>query len=201
VTNARRVTLGESTLLVVVDMQRLFIDPPDWRVPDLPSILPNVLALVRHRPACAIFTRFVPPVSEAEEQGTWRRFYRRWPMVTLQHMPREMVDLVAPLGELVPPGELADKTTYSSFESAAFQQILERRRPDALIFSGVETDSCVLASVLAAIDRGLHAIVVTDAVASASHAAHTAVLTSILPRLDQQVELTTTAAVLAAWAR
>lgn len=192
-------SLGQRPLLVIIDMQRLFIDPPDWRVPKLPAILPNVLSLCRHRPASTVFTRFVPPVRAEDEQGDWRRFYHRWPMVTLQHLPRDMIELVPPLGELTPPGQIVDKTTYSSFESAAFRRIVEERRADTLVFAGVETDSCVLASVLAAIDRGLHAIVVSDAVASASDAAHASVTEALLPRLEPQVELATTAAVIGAW--
>lgn len=198
-TRERQPTLGERPLHVVVDMQRLFIDPPEWRVPALPQILPNVTALCRHRPDHTLLTRFVPPMDATQEQGTWQRFYRRWPMVTLRHMPAEMVDLVDPLGGFVPPGEIIDKTTYSAFESAAFGAALARRRPDTLLFSGVETDVCVLASALTAIDRGLHVIVVTDAVASASLQAHAAVIDLVLPRLDQQVELATTVAVIAAW--
>jgi nicotinamidase-related amidase len=192
-------TLGARPLHVAIDMQRLFIDPPEWRVASLPQILPNVAALCRHRPDRTLLTRFVPPLSAAQEQGSWQRFYRRWPMVTLQHMPPAMIDLVPPLGDFVPPAEIIDKTTYSAFESAAFVAALAQRRPDTLIFSGVETDACVLATALTAIDRGLHVVIVTDAVTSASPGAHAAVLDVVLPRLDQQVELATTAAVIAAW--
>jgi nicotinamidase-related amidase len=58
-----------------------------------------------------------------------------------------------------------------------------------------------LATAFAAVDRGLRVVVAADAVASASPAAHAAVLDEVLPRLDRQIELAPADRVLAAWAR
>ena len=84
-----------------------------------------------------------------------------------------------------------------SGKGPAFMETMARRRPDTLIFTGVETDVCVLASVLTAVDRGYRVIVVTDAVASSDAAAHRATLQVILPRFDQQIELVDVAQLLA----
>ncbi|WP_241648386.1 cysteine hydrolase family protein [Paenirhodobacter populi] len=66
------------------------------------------------------------------------------------------------------------------------------------MFSGVETDVCVLAGVLDAVDLGFAVTVATDAVASSDPTAHEAVLNHMLPRLAQQVRLTTAAEIVAA---
>ena len=81
-----------------------------------------------------------------------------------------------------------------------FQTTLDELRADTIIFTGVETDVCVLATALTAIDRGYRTILVSDAIASSSPPGHRASLESIYPRFDQQVELIDTDALLKAWA-
>ena len=76
---------------------------------------------------------------------------------------------------------------------------LARRGTETLILSGVETEVCVLATALDAVDRGLHVVLATDALTSGSAAGHSAALEAVYPRFDQQIESATTAAILAAW--
>lgn len=195
----RRAAPGPNAVHVVVDMQRLFAEKTVWHVPDLLTILPNVLSLARHRPERTLLTRFVTPRSPAEARGAWRAFYRHWRSVTLERMPAAMLDLVDPLDELVPPARVYDKTAHSAFESDDFNGALARLAADTLILSGVETDVCVLGTALAAVDRGYRVIIAEDAVVSSSAAGHRAALERIYTRLDQQVALVTTEALLAAW--
>jgi len=63
--------------------------------------------------------------------------------------------------------------------------------------SGSETDVCVLASVLAAIDRGYRVIVVRDGVCSSSDATHDALIALYTKRFDVQLELVGATEVLA----
>jgi nicotinamidase-related amidase len=120
--------------------------------------------------------------------------------VTLDWMDPALLDLVAPLAGLSHAGQICDKTTYSAFASDAFVAAIRRRQTDTLIFTGVETDVCVLASVLGAVDRGYRVVVATDAVASSSAAGHRATMKGIWPRFDQQIEVATVDRVLTAWA-
>ena len=60
-----------------------------------------------------------------------------------------------------------------------------------MILTGVETDVCVLATALSAVDRGFRVIVVSDAVASSDMDSHRACLELVYPRYDQQIELVT----------
>jgi nicotinamidase-related amidase len=63
----------------------------------------------------------------------------------------------------------------------------------------VETDVCVLGTILDGIDRGFRIVAVSDAMTSSSLPGHHATLDLILPRFDQQVEIVTTEAALRAW--
>ena len=73
------------------------------------------------------------------------------------------------------------------------------RRADALIITGTETDVCVLAAVLDAVDLGYRVILPTDAVCSSSDATHDALMTLYCERFSEQIETAETEAILALW--
>jgi nicotinamidase-related amidase len=68
------------------------------------------------------------------------------------------------------------------------------------VVSGSETDVCVLASVLDAVDYGYRVIIVTNAVCSASDASHDALLELYRRRFDQQIETAQTSEIFDLWA-
>lgn len=192
-------SLGRGIVHVVVDMQRVFAEATDWRVPAIAEVMEPILALVRAHPRATVFTRFMTPATIGQASGGWQRFYGRWRGVVGDRMDRVMLDLMEPLAGFVPPAEVCDKTTYSAFASAEFVACLAKRQAQTLVLSGVETDVCVLATAFDAIDRGLHVVLAADALTSWSEAGHRAALDAIYPRLEQQIEITTAAAILAAW--
>lgn len=189
-------SLGPRAVLAVIDVQRLFAEDTGWRVAGLPGIVPNVLRLAR-RPERAILTRFIPPPSADHAPPAWRPFYRRWAGIV--DLPPEMHDLIRPIAALSPPAEVCDKTTFSAFESGPFAASLRRREADTLVLAGVETDACVYATAMSAIDRNFRVVVAADAVASGSTAAHAAVLGETLTRLSPTVLVASTDEILAAW--
>jgi len=191
--------LGPRTLHVVVDMQRVFMEATDWQVPALADVVAPILALVRARPSQTLFTRFVTPATVESAPGDWQRFYTRWRSVVRDRMEAAMFDLIEPLAAFAPPAEVIDKSTYSAFPSTEFLASLRRRDVDTLLLSGVETDVCVLATALDAVDCGLRVVLAADAMTSLSAPAHRAALDAIYPRFDQQIEIAPTAEVLAAW--
>jgi nicotinamidase-related amidase len=191
--------LSQNTLHVVIDMQRLFAEKTEWHTPPLMKILPNVTALAKASGARTVYARFTTPANPAAAPGQWQTYYSRWASVTTDVMDPAMWDLVTPLAELRRNGHVIDKPTFSLFGTPEFTALLARLGTDTLVFTGVETDMCVLASVLPAVDLGLRVIIVTDAVASSDQAAHDATLTHLLPRLSDQIELVDTATILNAW--
>ena len=72
-------------------------------------------------------------------------------------------------------------------------------QPSALVLSGVETDVCVLATALSAVDFGYRTVIAVDAVASSVAASHEACLAHVYPRYDQQIELASVDDIIAAW--
>lgn len=180
--------LGANALHVAIDMQRLFAETTAWHTPALAAIIPVVTAISERFAEQTLFTRFITPRTPTEAHGAWRHYFQHWRSVALDTLDPALLALVEPLSRLAPPAAVIDKTAYSAFTAPAFAAALAERRVDTLIVSGVETDVCVLATVLDAIDAGYRVIVVADAVASFSAAGHRAVLEAVLPRFDQQVE-------------
>ena len=180
-------------------MQRLFAEPGDWHTPALADILPAVHSLAAHDPARTLFTRFITPFDADQANGQWRRYYERWPHVLLPEVGSAKLGLVEPLRALVPPAQVTDKCTYSAFNDGPFPVQLARCMADTLVFSGVETDVCVLGTVLDAVDRGYRVVIATDAVASSDPGSHEAILTLLRRRFDAQVELATTSEIIASW--
>lgn len=191
--------LARPCLHVAVDMQRLFAESTVWHTPALADILPRVVRIARHAPEQTVFTRFVCAERPEAASGAWRGYYERWRSVTLEEMGPEPLDLVDPLGELVPPARVCDKSTHSAFNSGDFRDMVGWSGAEVLVLSGVETDVCVLGTALDAIDEGLYVVVVSDGVASSVPESHGVTLDSILPRFDQQAIVATTAEVLEAW--
>jgi len=188
-----------NAVLAVIDMQDLFQDHPKWGSPGLAAIVPEVIRLARHKPEDTLFTRFIPAQEIERASGDWQRFYKRWPGVTLAAGADKYTNLVMPLRALATAGRVFDKTGYSAFDCKEFKVAVQERKADALILCGVETDVCVWATALQAIDYGLHVILARDAVSSPLKAAHEAILDVLAPRLDAQVTILTVQEILERW--
>ncbi|MGH8516055.1 MAG: cysteine hydrolase family protein [Panacagrimonas sp.] len=191
--------LSNRTLHVCVDMQRMFAAGGPWETPWLEQVRPVVLRLCSAHPDRAILTRFIPPYRAEQAPGTWRRFYERWPQVTRQQLDPACLDLLPELAALAPPAVIVDKATYSPFSGSALDDILAARVTEAVIFSGTETDVCVLAAALDAVDRGLRVIIVTDAICSSKDDTHDALMRLYQRRFGCQIETATCDEVLASW--
>ncbi|MBV9077144.1 MAG: cysteine hydrolase [Methylobacteriaceae bacterium] len=191
--------LGPGAIHLCVDMQRLFAEETDWHTPWMERVRPQVRRLAERFPDRTIFTRFIPLARPGEGRGTWRGYYERWASMTLERLAPGLTDLVPELAALAPPGEIMDKRVYSPWLEPRLERSLAERRADTVLVTGGETDVCVLATVLGAVDRGFRVVVVKDALCSSSDTAHDASVTLYLSRYGQQVEVATVDQVLAAW--
>ncbi len=191
--------LTHRTVHLCIDMQTLFAERTDWHLPWLERVLPTVLRIARAHPARTIFTRFVPPDRPEDMQGTWRRYYEHWRHMTRERLDPALIELVPPLRELVPPAAVIDKRHYSPFTESHLLRLLREREIDSLLITGAETDVCVLAAVMGAVDVGFRVVLARDALCSASDATHDALLRLYEDRFGQQIELAATETILANW--
>ena len=191
--------LNERTLHLCVDMQNMFAEETPWHTPWMKRVLPVVAALAERHAERTIFTRFVPPADAREMPGTWRRYFERWKEMTRNEIDSSLLDLVDPLKRFVPPATILDKPFYSPFHRTPLAEVLRERGCDALIVSGAETDMCVLAAVLDAIDLGLRVVLPVDALCSSSDESHEALLALYRNRFSQQVETAPAETILANW--
>jgi len=191
--------LGPTTVHLCIDMQCLLAPEGPWPTPWLAVALERQLLLVQHSAASTIFTRFIPPRSANEMPGTWRRYYDKWRRLTREFIDPNLLELVNPLRSFTPPAGIVDKTRYSAFPQSSLHATLARRRADTLVVSGAETDVCVLATVLDAVDLGYRVVVASDAVCSSSDECHDALMTLYHRRFSEQIETAETEAILENW--
>ena len=182
---------ASSTVHLCLDMQLMFAEGGPWPTPWMERVLPSVVRLAEKTQRQTVFTRFIPPIRAEDMPGMWRAFYRKWPQVTRQHLEPKFLELVPELRHFAPPAAVFDKSVYSAFADGRLAALLAERRVDTLLVSGAETDVCVLASVIAAVDRGYRVVLVTDAICSSSDEGHDALMQMYTRRFDVQIELAT----------
>lgn len=184
---------------ICVDVQTMFASDTDWHAPWLEKVLPAIEAIVERAPESTIFTRFIPPLRAEEAPGAWQDYYRRWPTMTRAVLPAEMIEVVPALRRYIPPAVRLDKTIYSPWLMTDLHQHLRQREVKSLIVSGGETDVCVLATILGAIDLGYQVILPTDAVFGSADQTHDAALYVFRSRFGQQLTTCTTQELLDNW--
>jgi nicotinamidase-related amidase len=116
-------------------------------------VSPVVAALANRHPERTVFTRLIPPARPDQMPGMWRRYYMRWRVATRERLDLRLLELMPPLAALCPPATVIDKTAIR-LRLPRLIEHLRQRETDALIVSGSETDVCVLATLLDAVDIG-----------------------------------------------
>lgn len=183
------------TALLVIDMQRDFLEPEGYAAqagldiaPLAAAIRPiaKLLAAGRQAGLLIVHTRegHLPDLSDC-------------PPYKLERSRRAGAEIGSkgPLGRLLVRGEVGhdfmealrpikqeiviDKPGYSAFARTGLQQILMKRGIETLIVTGVTTEVCVSSTLRAAIDLGYRCITVSDACASGDPDLHKASLAMI----------------------
>nr|WP_315027081.1 isochorismatase family cysteine hydrolase [Brevundimonas diminuta] len=192
--------IAANAVHLCVDMQRLFAEDTAWRTPWMARVLPVVVRLCERKAERTCFTRFIPARSPREGEGTWRRYWRRLASMTLENLGEERVELLPELQVFTPPARVLDKSRYSPWLNTGLASALMASRVDTLVVTGAETDMCVLATVLGAVDMGFRVVVVSDALCSSSDQSHDALLALYHDRFGQQIETAECDEVLEMWA-
>ena len=195
----RSYPLTPRTVHLCVDMQRIFSGEGVWATPWMDRVLPVVAELAGRYPERTVFTRFITPNRPDDMPGMWQRYYTRWKEATREHLDPALLELLPPLAKLCPPATVINKTRYSGFAEPELFSHLQAREADGLVVTGSETDVCVLATVLGAVDLGYRVILVRDAVCSSSDEGHDALMQIYHRRYTEQIEVADATAIMARW--
>lgn len=166
------------TALIVIDMQRGFLDPGEaMEVPPAREIIPRLQALLtlfREKRLPVVFTEFVYSQTVPLLVGELHPEHKR----ALPGGPRGFgvpsssclkgEENAKTVSDLSPrPDELViEKHWYDAFNGTPLDGALRARGVTSLVLTGTMTDICVLASVVGAFNREYRLVVVQDAVAT-----------------------------------
>jgi ureidoacrylate peracid hydrolase len=166
------------TALVVVDMQRGFLDPGEaMEVAPAREIVPAIqglLSLFRDKHLPVVFTEFVYSESVPVLIGSLHPEHRPAAPGAPRGfgLPSSSCLEGTPSAETVPalaprPGEIVvRKRGYDAFAGTELDTALRARNVTSLVVTGTMTDICVLATVTAALHREYRVTVVEDGVAT-----------------------------------
>jgi nicotinamidase-related amidase len=184
---------------LAIDMQNIFARGGIWETPWMERVLPRIVEIAERHTARTVFTRFITPMHPDDRPGRWRRYFRKWHRVTRSELLASELELVPALRRFAPPAEIIDKPAYSAFRESPLASFLSEKGVGTLVISGAETDVCVLATVVEAVDRGFRVVIVEDALCSSSDAGHDALMTLYRTRYSEQIELIKAAELPALW--
>jgi nicotinamidase-related amidase len=180
-------------------MQKMFAEDTEWRTPWMDRVLPVIAEIATRHKDRTFFTRFIPPARAEDAEGCWRQYFSRWRSFTLDEIDPDLLELVEPLKQMAPPARVVDKPGFSPFHKTQLADELRGLDVDMLVVTGAETDVCVLAAVMSAIDLGFFVVLVKDGLCSSSDETHDALLTLYGNRFSQQLRLVDSKDLLEAW--
>lgn len=172
-----------------VDMQQIFAKGGVWETPWMERVLPAVRDIVARYPERTVFSRFIPPVAPEDAPGQWRPYFERWKIATRGSLGGTQLGLVPELARFAPPATVIDKPTYSAFFRSRLAEFLVSKGVGTIVVTGAETDVCVLATVMDAVDLGFRVVLVEDGLCSSSDAGHDALMTMYRLRYSLQINL------------
>ena len=192
----KEITSDSKITLAVIDMQKLFLTDKKspWHDSTLLSIVPKIQNLIQTvKPQNVIFTQFIPPKNWKGQHGSWQTYYKINQKITTEFLGAESLEVIDQLSPYVRNKSVIStrKTTASVFTTGNFHSKIKKRSTKFLIFTGIETDYCVLSSVLDAIHLGYYVIVVMDACASSKKYGQKNAK-GIFERFPEQLWITTT---------
>ena len=176
----------ENTALVVVDLQRGFMDPEVAHalVPGVTDIVPAVNGLARAVRETGGAVVFIRMVSTEEVRKAWSVYYDD---MTKPERRENRVNNMAegsPGYELWPGLEvedgdlIVDKRYFSAFihGSSNLESVLRERGLDTLLITGCVTNTCCESTARDAMMRNFRTVMIADGNAARTDAAHNAAL-------------------------
>lgn len=162
-----------ATALLVVDMQRYFVDSESHAyVPGAERIVPPILSLAQKFSLAGlpvVFTRHVNTEADAGALALW------WD---------DLISKDDPMSEIVPSldvslGELLTKTQYDAFHGTDLGSMLRARGAKRVVVTGVVTHLCCETTARSAFVRGFEVTFPVDGTATYAEEYHLASLVNL----------------------
>jgi nicotinamidase-related amidase len=192
--------LTPRTVHLCVDMQRIFSSEGPWATPWMERVLPVVLAISQRFPERTVFTRFITPQHAKICPGLGVSITKSGGRRPANNSTSGSSSSCRTLPSWRRLATVIDKTRYSAFFEPFLLQHLRALQADGLIVTGSETDVCVLATIMGAVDHGYRVILVRDGVCSSLDEGHDALLGLYHRRFSLQIETADAETVLSRWA-
>lgn len=176
-------------LLLVIDMQNVYLPQLEWECPSMPERIRQIQKLLDANVAeHTVFTQFVPPKNAV---GTWKQYNIENEKINQNVWLNEIVDELRPYvahsdekdsdsqrsqentseskpGDKSTSGcfHLYEKSIYSSMKIPEIAELA--RSVDRVVLTGVVAECCVLATMMEAIDLGCQVVYLTDCISGQS---------------------------------
>lgn len=179
----------ERTALLVIDMQRGFLEPgAPSEVPEARAIVPNINALAARLRRLGGLVAFSQARFGRGENEGWPSFFDHVVAPALSECIFEALAQGSPNAELWPDLEIAPgdivfaKRRYSAFarHGSDIETALIERGTDTVLVAGTMTNFCCDSTARDAMQLGYKTIMVSDANAARSDAEHSAALLTFL---------------------
>lgn len=147
-------------LLLIIDMQNVYLPGRPWACPSMPSAIRQIQALL-DAPACGnsydvIFTRYIAAEHPA---GCWKQYNEK--NAGINQNPY-LNQIVPEFQSYLMKWPFYDKSTYSACSISQLTDILPSY--DRVLLTGVVAECCVLATAEGLIDTGMPILYLRDAV-------------------------------------
>lgn len=165
--------LPETLALLVLDMQRYFLDKTSHAyVPSAEAIVPRIeelLAAFSRRGLLVAFTRHLNSAEDAGRLAQW------W---------QELITGENPLSELTPElearaGVVIQKSQYDAFYKTRLEEVLKARGVGQLVICGVMAHLCCETTARSAFVRGFEVLFTIDGTATYNEGFHRATLLNL----------------------
>lgn len=157
----------EEELLLIIDPQNVYLPDAPWACPSLPDVTKQICQILdQNKNGPAILTQFLAPEHPA---GRWDNYNKEYKDINVDEW---LSEIIAPFPQYDLP--VVTKSTYSSLRDP--QILAEAMRYGRIVLTGVVAECCVLATMMDAIDHGIHVVYLTDCISGQS------------PETEQQME-------------
>lgn len=172
-------------LLLVIDMQKVYLKGGAWECLDTEVAAANIIKVIDSG-VCdrVVLTKFIEP---SDPRGVWKDYNEKYAEINADPVNAELIDELVPYAGRFP---VYEKSFYSAFADPVLAEVC--RSADRLIICGVVAECCVLATVMGAMDAGVKVIYLTDAVSGFTPQKEQAVLTVMSGEIPLHIETMST---------